>query len=240
DELSFSCIWEIVFVQGKKAPVIHRPWRGQQKVSDGVYIGAQRFPIRFLTLTYITDNPVPPSDSSAGRPQVNDLRLSRTQTMQNRARSIPIRWFDTNRIDPLIADNLMRGQVQGMIPLQGGGERSIGEVARASYPKEDFEFDAMTKSDLMEVWQFGNGSGAAPQPQHRQTKAEAQSNAMQFQTRIGQERNRVAQFFLSVCEVLAGYMVLYSDFPNLSPQEKQAMQQAWNQKQVLHDLVLKI
>src|SRR5581483_1178460 len=94
DELSFSCIWEIVFVQGKKAPVIHRPWRGQQKVSDGVYIGAQRFPIRFLTLTYITDNPVPPSDSSAGRPQVNDLRLSRTQTMQNRARSIPIRWFD--------------------------------------------------------------------------------------------------------------------------------------------------
>lgn len=240
EELCFSCIWEVIFASGKETPVLHRPWKGQKKDEQtGKYLGAQKFPVRLLTLTYITDNPIPPSDTSAGRPQVNDLRLSRTQTMQNRARSVPIRYYDTNRVDPLIADNLMRGVVQGFIPLQGRGDGAIGEIARASYPKEDFEFDQITKSDLMEVWQFGAGSGGG-QTQHRQTKAEAQNNASQFQTRIGQEKNRVAQFFLSVCEVLAGYMALYSDFPNLTDQEKQQMLQVWDSKRVLHDLVLKI
>ena len=35
-------------------------------------------------------------------------------------------------------------------------------------------------------------------------------------------------------------MVLHSEFPILTDQEKQAMQQAWNNQQITHDLVLKI
>lgn len=245
DEPSFKAIWRIVFVHGLEEenegkPQVHEPWKGQERdEQSGKYVGACKFPIRVLTLTYITDNPIPPSDSSAGRPQVNDLRRSRSQMFQNRERSVPIRWFDVNRVDPLIQEQLMRGTFQGFIPSNGDGNRSIGEIARASYPSEDFAFDQAAKADLAETWQIGpNQSGTTSSGDH--TKAEITTVQANFATRIGQERARVGSFFLSVAEVMAGLMCLYSDFPVLSDQERQVMQQAWDMKHILHDLVLDI
>lgn len=240
DEKSFQSIWRVVFVHGLDEPVIHEPWKGQRlDPTSGKYVGATKFPIRVLTLTYITDNPIPPSDSRAGRPQVNDLRKSRAQMFMNRERSIPIRWFDTNRIDTVIQDSLMRGQWQAMIPTNGDGSRSIGEIARASYPSEDFSFDAAAKSDLMDTWQVGPNQNANISS-GRKTSAEVQITQSNFSTRIGQERNRVAYFFLGAVMVMAGLMALYSEFPSLTDQERQAMQAVWNDKQITHDLVLKI
>lgn len=240
-ELSFSAIWKLVVVHGIDDPVIHEPWKGQQYLKESrKYIGACLFPIRLLTLTYITDNPIPPSDTSAGRPQVDDLRRSRSQMFQNREFSKPIRGFDVNRVDPLIQTLLMKGQMQGWIPLNGNGQNAIWEVARASYPSEDFSFDQAAKADLMETWQVGpNQMGTVPTGE-KATKAEVQTTQANFATRIGQERAKVASFFLSIAEVLAGLMALYSDFPILTPQERQAMEQAWDRKTILHDLVLKI
>jgi hypothetical protein len=242
DEKSFSAIWRLVFVDGKTDAVIHEAWKGQKL--DPVknrYVGNVHFPIKILTLTYISDNPVPPSDSSAGRPQVNDMRRSRSQMFQNRDRSTPIRWFNTDKIDITVQDSLMRGTFQGMIPMQGKGDGAIGEVARASYPSEDLTFDAVAKQDLLELWQVSPSSlpGAMP-TSGRQSQGVANSNNQAFATRMGQERNRVSTFFLGLCNVIAGYMVLYSDFPNLTDEERQGMQQAWDEKHILHDLVLKM
>lgn len=237
---SFHEIWRIVYVHGMTEPVIHEPWTGQQyDAQSHKYIGVCRFPVRVLTLTYITDNPIPPSDSAAGRPQVNDMRRSRAMMFKNRERSIPIRWFDVNRVDPLIQDTLMRGTVQGMIPTNGDGSRTVGEIARASYPAEDFTFDRDAKADLMESWQIGPNQLGTAKP-GTETAGEANIIQQNFSTRIGQERGRVAAFFLSICDVFAGLMALYSDFPTLTDQERQQMQQAWDSKHILHDLVLKI
>lgn len=239
----FKEIWKIVYVHGLDEAVsikVHEQWKGQTYAPDGkTLIGATKFPVRILTLTYISDNPIPPSDSKAGRPQVIDMQRSRSQMFKNRERSVPIRWFDVNRVDPEIQANLMRGTWQGMIPTNGDGSRSIGEIARASYPAEDFSFDQAAKQDLMETWQLGaNQLGVSPQG--RQTAAESQINQQNFSTRMGQERTKCAKFFLECCEVLSGLLVLYSDFPVLTPQEQQTMMQAWNDKVVTHDLVLKV
>lgn len=240
EEKSFKAIWRIVYVHGLDEPVIHEAWKGQ-KVDPATYayVGACKFPIRVLTLTYISDNPAPPSDSSAGRPQVNDMRRSRSQMFMNRERSIPIRGFDVNRVDQLIADQLMRGTFQGIIPFNGNAQNSIWEVARASYPSEDMAFDQAAKADLMELWMIGPNQQGTEQP-GRKTAGEANIVQQNFATRIGQERGRVASFFLGNCEVVAGLMALYSEFPILTDQEKQTMRQAWDQKKILHDLVLKI
>lgn len=240
DEKSFYAIWRMVFVEGIQDPVINEPWSGQRRdPKTGIITGSHKFPIRVLTLTYITDNPIPPSDSSAGRPQVNDLIRSRDQMFKNRERSIPIRWYDVNRVDPMISDLLMRGTWQGMIPTMGDGSKSIGEIARASYPSEDLAFDRQTKADLMETWQVGPDQ-LGTLSQGDKTKAEVQITQANFTTRIGQERGKVASFLLGAAEVLSGLMVLYSDFPNLSDQEKQAMHQSWDFATVLPDVVLKI
>lgn len=236
EEKSFKAIWKIVFVHGLDEPVIHEAWKGQRyDEQTRKYVGACKFPVRILTLTYITDNPIPPSDSSAGRPQVNDMRRSRSQMFDNRERSIPIRGFNTNRVDPLIAERLMAGTWQGMIPFNGDAQNSIWEVARASYPSEDMAFDQKTERDLEKMWQVESNSAPG-----RKTKDEVNYNQQIFAARTGQDRTQVANFFLSIVEVLAGWMVLYSDFPTLTDQEKQTMHQAWDEKHILHDLVLKI
>lgn len=240
NEKNFKAIWRIVYVDGVEGAVVHEPWKGQKyDPQTRVYTGACKFPIQILTLMYVTDNPVPPSDTAAGRPQVADMRRSRSQMFQNRQRSIPIRWFDVNRIDQDLQANLMRGIVQGMIPTNGAGDRAIGEIARASYPSENIEFDQAAKADLMESWQIGpNQLGS--QGQSRTTASESDTIQQNFSTRIGQERSFVASFVLGLSEVLAGLMTLYSDFPVLTDQEKQAMTQGWDFKHITHDLVLNI
>ncbi len=239
-EKNFKAIWRIVYVDGLDEPKVHEPWKGQKlDPATRKYTGACKYPIQVLTLMYVSDNPVPPSDSQAGRPQVADMRRSRSQMFQNRQRSIPIRWFDVNRIDQDLQANLMRGIVQGMIPTNGPGDRSIGEIARASYPSENIEFDQQAKADLMEVWQIGpNQMGS--EGRSRTTAKESEITQESFSTRIGQERSFVASFVLNIAEVLAGLMTLYSDFPILTDEEKAAMYGAWDVKHILHDLVLNI
>ena len=206
-ELHLNCIWEVVYMQGLEDPVIHRQWKGQKlDATSNQYVGAMKFPVQVLTITYITDNPVAPSDSEVGRPQVNDLRRSRSQMFMNRERSLPLRWFDVNRVDPLIQDALMRGVYQAMIPTNGPGDRSFGEVARAAYPPESFEFDTRTEADLNKSWMIGpNQQGTSVSDE---TATQAQITQTNFTTRVGQERNAVARFFTNICEVLAGLMSL--------------------------------
>lgn len=239
DEPHFDCIWKIVYVDGMKEPPVHEPWKGQvydPRLQE--YVGARRPPIRVLTLTYISDNVIPPSDSQAGRPQVLDMQMDRSQIFENRMRSRPIRWFDDTRVDEEMRDALMQGTWQGMIPVKGDGARLLGEVARASFPQENLELGHVTKADLMEVWQVGpNQTGTAGRS--GQTAAETEVIQSNFSTRIGQERGRVARFVTGIAQVMAGWMVLYSKFPTLSPQERQGMT-AWDMKHVLQDAVFKI
>ncbi len=240
DELQLKSIWRLVKIKGIDEP-LNEPWKGQQlDAQTNTYVGACRFPVRVLTLTYITDNPIPPSDSEAGRPQVLDMQRSRSQMFMNRDRSRPIRWFDANRVDPLIRDNLLRGTWQAMIPTNGDGSRVVGEIARASYPSEDFSFDRAAKEDLMEAWQVGPNQLGSLGGGEKSTAAEVKVTQGNFATRIGQERGRVASFFLQTAEVLAGLMALYGDFPTLTPDERKVMDEAWDRKHILHDLVLSI
>lgn len=240
DETSFQAIWELVFVAGLDDPVIHEPWHAQKyDPQTRSYVGAVRFPERVLTLTYISDHPIPPSDSQAGRPQVQDLQKSRLQMFTNRDRSLPLRWFNTNLVDLDIQTQLLAGTWQGLIPVNGSGERILGEVARASFPAENRTFDQQTTLDLQETWGLGSNQ-MGTRSAGRQTKGEAELTQGNFSTNIGREKARVALFLLGICEVLAGWMALYSDFPMLSDEERTEMQQAWDSQRILADLVLSI
>lgn len=207
---SYSHIHHLVFLSGKEEPVIDEPWKGQRvNEQDNTVIGAQKIPIRVLTLTYITDDTIPPSDSAIGRPMTNEINKSRTQMINQRERNIPYRWYDVNRVDPAIQQALMRGTWQHMIPVQGEGSRVIGEVAKASHPQEDFTFDSIAKNDLNEAWTIGPnqlGSGAGVE-----TASEGSEIASNFQTRVGRERAKVAAFVVSIAEVLGGLLCLYED-----------------------------
>jgi hypothetical protein len=222
-ERYYKSIYRIVFVDGLEEPVIDEPWKGQQfDQTTGTFVGATKFPIRIITLSYISDDAIPPSDTAIGRPQVLEIIKSRTQMILQREHSIPLRWFDVNAVDPAIQENLQRGTWQGFIPMQGDGSRRIGEVARASYPSEDIRIIQQAEADLNKQWQLGAnqmGNFASGERSAREASI-VQSNA---QTLIGYEKSRVEVYFVGIAEVMAGLISLYSDFAVLGDDEKQRL-----------------
>ena len=236
EEKYFDKLRRIVFVEGIDDPVIHEDLKWQEFDEDsGQYVGVCKFPIRVLTLTYISDEAIPPSDSEVGRPQVDETMRSRSQMIQQRDRSIPIRGFDPNRVDPLVAANLQKGNWQGFIPVTGNGQSAIWEVARANYPREDWEFDRVTRADLQEAWQVGaNQTGSFASGER--SASEAQIVQQAFSTRVGFERAKVAKFFTGIAENIAGLMQLFYDKPNEVPlvgeEAAQQIDSVWDRSKV--------
>lgn len=229
----FSKIRRLVFIRGLDKAVIDEDYKGQQMSSDGsYYVGVTKLPIRVLTLTYISDEAIPPSDTAVGRPQVDEMIKFRSQMMQQRDHSLPMRWFDVNRTDPAIVDALMKGTWQGMIPVNGDGSKAIGEVARASQPPEGFEHNRIISNDIQQSWQTGpNQTGDFNEGQRSASEANiVQSN---FNTRIGYERARVASFFCGIAEVLAGLVAMFGNFetPEIGKDGLQRLQ-AWDPKAI--------
>lgn len=205
---NFSSIHHLVFIHSKDDPVVDEPWKGQQEDQEtGELIGAQRYPIRVLTLSYITDEAIPPSDSAVGRPQVDEINKARTQMILQREHSLPVRWFDVNRVDPTIQYSLMRGVWQGMIPVQGTGSNIIGEVARSQMAPENFTFYDIAKRDFLEMAGVGQGFSGGDV----ETKGESQNIQANANTRISRERALVGKFFTSIAEVLGGLICVYED-----------------------------
>lgn len=208
---SFDTIHHLVFLHGKTEPVVDEPWKGQipNPQNPASVIGSLKKPIRVLTLTYITDEDIPPSDSAAGRSQVIELNKGRTHVNRQRARSSPWTWFDVNRLDPAIQAALMQGKWRHAVPVQGDGSRVIGTVDQPAMHPENFKFDEIAKQDLQEIWTIGsNQLGVGGQIE---TKGEASIIQSNFQTKVGRERAKVATFFVGIAEVLGSLMCLYED-----------------------------
>lgn len=230
EERSYTRIKRLVFVGGIKEPKVDEDWAGQKvDPTTGKYLGACRFPIRVLTLTYLSDDCIPPSDSAIGRPHVLELMDSRAQMLLQRRRSIPIRGFDVNRVDPEVQTKLMDGTWQGMIPMNGPFSNAIWEIARANYPREDMEFDRVAKHDLDEVWQTSANQNSQFASGER-SASEAQIVEKNFQTRVGYERARVGSFFLGIAEVAAGLLALYGEVQT----------EGWDRATIQQDVVFSI
>jgi hypothetical protein len=209
DEKYYDAIQRVVFVCGMEEPVINEPWKGQRfNEQTGSYVGSCVLPIRVLTLAYISDEAIPPSDSAIIRPLVKELQESRQHMKEQRKQSRPLRWFDVDKVDPTMVRDLVNGTWQGMIPTIGNGDKALGEVARSSYPRENHEFDEIYKRDIQEAVSVGpNQSGQYASGER--SASEAQIVQASFQTEIGFQRAKVAAYFVGIMEVLAGLWCLY-------------------------------
>jgi hypothetical protein len=239
-EKYFKRIRRVVFVRGLDEPVIHEDWSGQQWHEDSAsYVGACRFPIRVLKINYVSDDPIPPSESAIGRPQVLELIDSRTDMHDQRKHSRPVRWVNTNKVGPETLVQLMQGTFQGFIPINGRGEDAMGELNRAQYPAENMAFDRKLDQDLDEVWQSGaNQSGSFASGER--SAAEAKIVQGNFDMRNGMDRAHVAKFVQGIAEVMAGLLALYGDFKFTAPPDVQRLNQGWDRKQVAGEFAYEV
>jgi hypothetical protein len=228
---------KIVFVDGHDEPVEHedsdwqrwidevppmpevpgevgpdgQPQGGQpaQPGRAGHFLGLSKFPIRVATLTYVSDLAVPPSDSQASRPQVREMIRSRSQMIRMRDTSIPIRWYDTNRLDEAIADRMRAGEWNDMVPTNGPGDRVIGEVARANYPRENFQFQSIIGADLDRSWALSNNALSVPNETVR-TASEVNQMGRAGDIRLDYEKERVNRYIVEGAEVLFSLMQMFA------------------------------
>jgi hypothetical protein len=225
----------LVIVDGHDKPVRHEDspyqrWDAERRR----WIGMTSFPIKPITLTYVPDKAVPPSDAQLGRPQVNELIRSRTLMMAQRERSLPVRWYDTNQIDDEASELLRNAWIQSWVPLQGPGERALGEIARANFPRENFEFDNVITRDLDETWSMS--PNAVGGDTVGETTAE-EVQAMQRSTgiRLDYERNKVLRWFVGVAEAVGSLMQLFSDdqeFAEVVGADGAKRLQVWDRTQI--------
>lgn len=203
-------IKRLVIVDGMEKPIVDEDFSWQRYDEEKRrFFGLHAFPIKVLTLTYISDAAIPPSDTEMGRPQVDELNESRSDIIQQRKHSRPMRWYDTNQLDEEVKDLIKKGYVQEMIPTNGPGERCIGEISRAQYPRENFEFMKIIQSDLDSAWASGanqEGRSAGDQSATEANIVENKSNL-----RLEYERSKVLRFFQENAEGIFALMQMFQD-----------------------------
>ncbi len=211
EEKNFRALQRLVFIEGLEEPKVNEPYAVQQRSDDGKMFGVRKNPIRVAALTYVSDESLPPSDSTIIRHSVNELEESRNDMNLQRKHSIPFRWGDTNRISANTRAKIDQGDFQGFIWTNGPGDRAIGEVSRAAFPPEKFELDKIIKNEITELAQVGTNQSGAFSSGERSAR-EAGIIEKNFQRRVGQEQDKFQKFFLGIVEVLAAHIAMYGQF----------------------------
>jgi hypothetical protein len=216
NEVNPERIRELVFIDGVDRPVVNRDSPYQKFDEFGRFaVGMKGFPIHVLTIRYVSDQAIPPSDCTISRVLVDEESKFRTQVVQNRDRSMPQRWMNTQRVGPEFAKALQadpRVGLQAVIPVDGVGDEIVGEVARSPYPRENFTAVDYISHDIDEAWALGSNQRGV-QADTGQTATEASIIQGNTDVRLDYERNRVLKWYTKGAEKFASLIQLFADEP---------------------------
>lgn len=232
----------IVFIDGiEDAPVVHED-SPYQKYDGKKWLGMTKFPIRPITLTYLPDSAFSPSDAQITRPQVDELIRSRTLMMAQKERSLPLRWYDMHQLDEEATEIIRSGWIQSWLPLNGPGERALGEIARANYPRENFEFDNVISRDLDEAWAMSpNQIGTDTMGETTASEVKAMQGAVA--ARLDYERNKVLRWFKGIAEGALSLIQMFhddEDWVEIVGQDGMRRLQAWDRTKVQGEFAFEI
>ena len=207
-------IRELIILNGLEAPA--RNWQNPtlQRYDDRKrIIGMKGFPVHLYTLRYVSDSAYPPSDCTVSKPQVEELAKSRTQMILQRDRSIPMRFIAQQRAGgPEGVAKIIRNIYQAFIPVPALDKNNpiTQEVARAQYPRENFEFNAIINRDIDEAWALSSTQRGQETDDIR-SATEINRIATASETRMEAERNRMMAQYVRGVEKLASLLQLNAD-----------------------------
>jgi hypothetical protein len=234
---------QLVWLEGMDKPVIHQDSPAQRfDERKRLVAGHTRFPIRVCTLRYVSDWHYPPSDCQMSRVAVDEESAARTIMMQQRRRSLPLRWIDRNRVDAADIAKITRGETQAIIPLDGSGNEIIGEIARANYPRENFTISEINERDISKLWSLGANQQGVTSGGGR-TATELSLIQGNVDVRMDAERTRVLDWFVSVAETLGAYLQLFADDEQyvevLGPDGAKRLE-AWDKSKIAGEFVYSV
>lgn len=193
----------LVLLDGK-VPIKHQDSPFQTIEGGRVTGGLRRAPIYPLTLRYVPDSPIPPSDCAMSRVLVDEQSKGRTQMIEQRDRNVPLRTIQIDKVSPDSREKVLKGQTQELIPVEGllPGEKAIDSVQMTSFPDENFNFNNYGERDIQECWALQNPGTTGGSASGRTATELSIANAA-TDTRMESERLRVLSWWTQVVEGLA-------------------------------------
>jgi hypothetical protein len=204
----------LIFLDGIEKPVRHENSRTQQVEEGRVVAGLRRSPIYPLTLRYVPDMPIPPSDCAMSRVIVDELSKGRNQMLEQRDRNVPMRGISLDKVTPDSREKLVHGEWQEIIGFENvaAGDQVMFGIPLSAYPQENFNFNSIGERDLQECWAL-SGHNLGTSEQSSRTATELSLRQQGTETRMASEQARVELWWVSIVEGLASLVQQYSDLP---------------------------
>lgn len=168
------------------------------------------FPIVVLTLRDLSDSAYQPSDCAITRPLVNELTKFRSQMIRQRDANPSIRWYDRNRVDVDTVEKFIAGDIGSLLGIDGDGNTAFGEIAKSTYPRENYTAQDYTDRDVSEAWAMGANQRGLQETKSR-TATEVQTQQGNADVRLDAERNRVLATHLEIVTKFASLLQLFAD-----------------------------
>jgi len=203
---------QLVFLEGRELPLVHRD-SPYQVIAEGRWVrGMRGYPVHPLTLRYVSDQAIPPSDCTISRQQVDELSKGRSQMIQQRDRAVPLVIYDTSRLPEDAVQKAVKGETQELIGVPGLDIASPPAMSlpRGQYGRENFTFNDIIDRDIAEYWSLGpNQRGVDTDTQRTATELAIMQSATD--TRMDAERAKVLHWFARGCEKLLSLIQLFAD-----------------------------
>lgn len=192
----------LVLIKGLDAPVKHTdsPYQELDPQTGRLSPASLRgYPIHILTLRTLADSAYVMSDCSISRPQVNELNKFREQQIRLRDSNIPIRIVDSDRVPPEVLEKIKNADYgSSPIPLPAeafAGNPPIQEIAKATYPRENFTFEEKQDNDIARTHAMDANQGGTKTDSAR-TATELQLIQVNTNVRLDAERARVLEWYI--------------------------------------------
>lgn len=202
---------QLVICDGYDQPLVHRD-SPYQKLSSGQLTGMIGFPIHMGALRYVSDTAFPDSECTISRASNEELNKGRTQMMQQRDRSIPMRYASLTKLGGEKGlEKIRKGIVQGLIPLTDfdPAKPPIGVVALSSFPRENFTFNDYLDRDLGQIWAMG-ANQLGQENEDQRTATEVAKIDQWATTRLDKERRMMLAYFIAGVRKLAALIQLFA------------------------------
>jgi hypothetical protein len=153
------------------------------------------FPIKVLTIRYVSDTAFAPSDSTVTRVLADEVSRGRTQSLLFRDRSMPQNMFDSTQLRQGTVDKIERGDTQGMIGHPGPiTEQLVRQINKGETPRESFAFNDVVSRDIERAWGLGaNQQGQTTETSRTATELTIIENAKD--TRLDYERDKIIAWY---------------------------------------------
>lgn len=197
----------LLFEEGKTEPVQAPDCPYQDFDERGRLIGGMRGnPINPLTLRYVSDSSVPPSDCWISRRQVDELSRSRSLMLQHRDRSLPMNGYNATSVMPADLEKIVQGKVGQFVGFNGPLKDDIWPIRQGEHPRDNFTFNEIINDDIVDAWALRNSTDF-----NSKTATESSYQQGAQDVRLDAERAHVLRWHLRNVAKLAALIQKFAD-----------------------------